>query len=121
MLELNLRAHAPAFAEIVTHINHHVRQVELAVVVIGVLLRILAVPEVIIGVETMFGCHLAVSADGKPSFAFLLRLCLITHYLLGFCRIGRLNGRLLFQPFYALNQCLQIRGTDLDTIFGMYA
>ena len=82
MFELNLRSYTPAFAEIVTHINHHMRQVELAVMVIGVFLRILAVAEIVIGVEAMFGCHLAVSADGKPSFAFLLRLCLITHYLL---------------------------------------
>ena len=117
VLKLDLRADGPAFAEIIAHIDHDVREIELAVVVAGKTRGILSITEVVVGIETMLGGHFAIATDDKPPVrAFLLRLCLITHYLLGFGRIGLLNGRLLFELLDTLNQRLQVRCADLDTI-----
>ena len=67
VLELYLRAYAPAFAEVITQIDDHVRQVELAEMVIGVFLGVLAVTQVVIAVPAMLGGHFSVSTDSKPS------------------------------------------------------
>ena len=84
VLKLYLRAHAPAVTEVVAHVNHHVRQVELTVMVTRVLLGILAVTQVVVRVETVFGCHLAVTAYSElpPPLRFrLLALNSRPHFL----------------------------------------
>ena len=81
VLELYLRAHAPAFAEVIAQIDDHVRQVELAVMVIGVFLGVLAVTKVVIAEPAVLGGHFAVPADDKP---FLAGIGLVVDHGLGF-------------------------------------
>ena len=70
VFKLNLCAHAPAVTEIVTHIDDHVRQVKLPVMVVLKFVGVLAVTQVVIAVPAMLGCHLSVSAYGKPPLSF---------------------------------------------------
>ena len=70
VLELNLRADAPALAEIVAQINDHVRQVELTKMVIGIFLGVLAIPQVAIAEKTMFRSHFSIAAYPKTSTSF---------------------------------------------------
>ena len=67
VLELDLRAYRPSMTEVIAHVNHHVRQIKLAVMIVGKPLGVLAITKIVVGVETMFGGNLTVTADSKTS------------------------------------------------------
>ena len=77
VLKFNLGSYAPAMTEVITHINDHMRQVKLAIVVICILLGILTVPKITIAEKAMFGGYLTVSTDDETSVTFLLRFGIV--------------------------------------------
>ena len=129
MFELDLRADGPTVSEVITQIDDDVRQVELAVVVVGIFLGVFTVTEVVIGEETVLGGHFTVAADRElTALVFLLLFghcisdgCVLGHLFGCACRAVHISqvigiGCFLLQSLDALNERLHVRCTHLDGV-----
>ena len=85
--------------------------------VISILFWVLAVTQVVVAVEAMFGCNLTVTTDGEASAFLHLTACHAWFVILYLFRcscnaiyISRFIGMLLrlLQPLHALHKRLQI-------------
>ena len=74
VLEFNLRAHRPAFAEVVAHVDNHMRNVELPVRWVILMLFGLRVATHMVAVEVAAESHLAIATHAQSVAAGM------THY-----------------------------------------